>query len=96
MEVYLGKIYMPIVFGDAAPSVPSFIGSKVIFSWISKLCALCRSHFLTHFFGMLYDFGDAAPSVDNSLWHWRRSLRHPFVWGGGGGGGSLSILRTKG
>ena len=31
MEVYLGKIYTPIVFGDAAPSVPSFIGSKVIF-----------------------------------------------------------------
>ena len=35
MEVYLGKIYMPIVFGDAAPSVapsvPSFIGSKVIY-----------------------------------------------------------------
>ena len=33
MEVYLGKIYTPIVFGDAAPSVPSFIGSKVIFWW---------------------------------------------------------------
>ena len=33
MEVYLGKFYTPIVFGDAAPSVPSFIGSKVIFWW---------------------------------------------------------------
>ena len=31
MEVYLGNIYTSIVFGDAAPSVPSFIGSKVIF-----------------------------------------------------------------
>ena len=29
MEVYLSKLYMPIVFGDAALSVPSFIGSKV-------------------------------------------------------------------
>ena len=35
MEVYLGKIYTLIVFGDAAPSVPSFIGSKVIFWWKS-------------------------------------------------------------
>ena len=33
-----------------------------------------------------YDFGDnAAPSVDNSPGHWRRSLRHPFVRGKGGG-----------
>ena len=35
VAVYLGKIYTPIVFGDAAPSVPSFIGSKVIFWWKS-------------------------------------------------------------
>ena len=33
MEVYRGKIYTPIVFGDAAPSVSSFIGSEVIFWW---------------------------------------------------------------
>ena len=33
MEVYRGKIYTPIVFGGAAPSVLSFIGSKVIFWW---------------------------------------------------------------
>ena len=39
MEVYLDKIYTPIVFGDAAPNVPSFIGSKVIF-WFTFLCAL--------------------------------------------------------
>ena len=36
MEVYLGKIYTLVVFGDAAPSVQSFIGSKVIFWW--KFC----------------------------------------------------------
>ena len=36
-----------------------------------------------------YDFGDAAPSVDNSPGHWRRSLRHPFVRGKGGGGGGV-------
>ena len=52
MEVYLGKIYTPIVFGDAAPSVPSFIGSKVIL--VEILCALCRPHFLTDFFQILY------------------------------------------
>ena len=33
-----------------------------------------------------YDFGDAAPSVDNNPGHWRRSLRHSFVGGGGGRG----------
>ena len=33
MDVYLSKIYTLIVFGDAAPSVPSLIGSKVIFKW---------------------------------------------------------------
>ena len=37
----------------------------------------------------LYDFGDAAPSVDSSPGHWRRSLRHPFVRGKGGGGGEV-------
>ena len=35
----ISQIYTPIVFGDAAPSVPSFIGSKVIF-WLTFLCAL--------------------------------------------------------
>ena len=37
-DVHRSQIYTPIVFGDAAPSVPSFIGSKVIF-WFT-LCAL--------------------------------------------------------
>ena len=35
MKVYLDKIYTPVVLGDAAPSVSSFIGSKVIFWWKS-------------------------------------------------------------
>ena len=43
----------------------------------------------------MYDFGDAAPSVDNSPGHWQRSLPHPFVQGNGGGVG-LSLLRIKG
>ena len=34
----------------------------------------------------MYDFVDAAPSVDNSPGHWQLSLRHPFVRGKGGGG----------
>ena len=29
-KVYLSQLYPPGVFGGAAPSVPSFIGSKVI------------------------------------------------------------------
>ena len=32
----------------------------------------------------MYDFGDAAPSVDNNPGHWQRSLPHPFVQGNGG------------
>ena len=35
-EIFTGV--SPIVFGNAAPSVPSFIGSKVIF-WFTFLCA---------------------------------------------------------
>ena len=31
----------------------------------------------------MYDFGDAAPSFDNSPGHWQRSLPHPFVQGNG-------------
>ena len=54
MEVYLGKIYTPIVFGDAAPSVPSFIGSKVIFWWnlVCALQATFRDRFLSNFVQM--------------------------------------------
>lgn len=29
MELHLGSIYMPNIFVGAAPSVPSFLGSKV-------------------------------------------------------------------
>ena len=52
-DVYHSQIYTPIVFGDAAPSVPSFIGSKVIF-WFTFLCALQQLHFSTDFFQILY------------------------------------------
>ena len=48
-DVHRSHFYTPIVFGDAAPSVPYFIGSKVIF-WFTFLCAL----FLTDFFHILY------------------------------------------
>ena len=97
MEVYLGKIYTPIVFGDAAPSVPSFIGSKVIFWWkcvrsaghiswrISfKFCTdVHRSQIYTPIV-----FGDAAPSVPsfigwNVIFWWKcvRSAGHTFLDG---------------
>ena len=52
MEVYLGKIYMPLVFGNAVPSVPSFIRSKVIFlveSWCSGLQATFLDGSLSNF-----------------------------------------------
>ena len=52
MEGYLGKIYTPIVFGDAAPGVPSFIGSKVIFWWKSYMCTL-QATFLDRFLSNL-------------------------------------------
>ena len=38
-DVHHSQIYTSVVFGDAAPNVPSFIGSKVIF-WFTFLCAL--------------------------------------------------------
>ena len=38
-DVHHRQIYTPVVFGNAAPSVPSFIGSKVIF-WLTFLCVL--------------------------------------------------------
>ena len=49
MEVYLAKIYSSLVFGNAAPSVPSFIGSKVIFRWKSFV----RSEPKSHIFGRI-------------------------------------------
>ena len=75
MEVYLGKIYTPIVFGNAAPSVPSFIGSNVT---LLEMCALCRPHFLNDFFQIFTDvhhsqiytpivFGDTAHSVPSFI-----------------------------
>ena len=67
------QIYTPTVFRDAAPSVPSFIGSKVIFWW--KSCVRSAGHIswrislkvctdVLH--SQIYTpivFGDAAPSV---------------------------------
>ena len=38
MEVHHGKIYTPIFCGNAATSVPSFIGSKSYFG--GNVCAL--------------------------------------------------------
>ena len=38
IEVYLSQIYVSIVFGEAAPSVPSFIGSRYLVDIL--VCAL--------------------------------------------------------
>ena len=77
MEVYRGKLYTPIVFGDAAPSVSSFIGSKVIFWW--KYCVRSAGHiswWISFTFStdvhhsQIYTpivFGDAAPSVPSFI-----------------------------
>ena len=71
------QIYTPTVFRDAAPSVPSFIGSKVIFWWKScvrsaghiswrislKVCTDVRhSQICTPIV-----FGDAAPGVPSFI-----------------------------
>ena len=67
MEVYLGKVYTSIVFGNAAPSVPSFIGSKVIFL-VEILCALCRPHFLTDFFQNFHRCASQSNLHTYSFW----------------------------
>ena len=73
MGLYLAKIYTSIVFGDAAPSVPSFIGLKVIFwlvsgmrsaghiSWFSFLQILYGGASWSNIHS--YCFGDAVLSV---------------------------------
>ena len=78
MEVYRDKIYTPIVFGDAAPSVSSFIGSKVIF-WFKSCVRSNRLHFSTDFFQIFVHrcimviiytpivFGNAALSVPSFI-----------------------------
>ena len=74
-KVYLGIIYKPIDFGDAAFSVPSFIGSKVIYmsfmrsnchiSWrISFKC--CMEVCLSTIYTSLV-FGDAATCVPSVI-----------------------------
>ena len=93
MEVSLDKIYTPIVLGDAAPSVSSFIGSKVIFWW--KSCVHAAGHiswwisfkFCTDVHhSQIYTslvFGDAAPSVPSFIGSkvifWFTFLSN-FVW----------------
>ena len=77
MEVYLGKIYTPIVFGDAAPSVASFIRSKVIFWWKSCVRSVGHISWLISFkfftdvhHSQIYTplvFGDAALSVPSFI-----------------------------
>ena len=37
LKMYLGIIYKSIYFGDAAPSVPSFKGSKGYVLWVSSV-----------------------------------------------------------
>ena len=77
MEVYLGKIYTPIVFSDVAPSVPFFYRVKGL---VKILCALYRPHFLMDFFQFFFFtdvhysqiyrpivFGDAAPGVPSFI-----------------------------
>ena len=51
-DVHHSQIYTPIGFGDAAPSVPSYGVKGHI--WVEMLCALCRPHFLTDLFQILY------------------------------------------
>ena len=77
MEVYHSKLYKPLVFGDAAPSVPSFIGSKVIFWWKSCVCSAGHISWWISFkfctdahHSQIYTpvaFGDAAPSVPSFI-----------------------------
>ena len=71
-DVHHSQIYTPIGFGDAAPSVPSFIGSKVIFWWKCVHSAGHISWQITFKFctdvhhSQIYTpivFGYAAPSV---------------------------------
>ena len=77
MEVYLGIIYIPIPFGDAAPSVLSSIGRKAIFLWMVCVCSLCHISQGTLFrfrmkvyLGIIYkpmDFGDAASIIPSYI-----------------------------
>ena len=77
MGVYLGVIYTPIVFGGAAPNVPSLIGSKVIFRAQhcvrSNSCISWRISFkfcVRMYLGLFYTpfvFGGAAPYVPSFI-----------------------------
>ena len=81
MKVYLSQLYPPRLFGGAAPSVPSFIGSKVILVDIlvshscarSKRCISLRISLkfcMVMYHDKLYPpmfFGVAAPSVPSFI-----------------------------
>ena len=70
MEVYHGKIYMPIVFGNAAPG-QCFVFCRVEGHILVEMCALCRPHFLTDLHhSQIYTpivCGDAALSVPSFI-----------------------------
>ena len=66
IEVHHSKIYTPIVLSNAAPSIPSFIGSKVIFWWMS--CVALQATFLEGFNFFLY--GGALESNLHSYCFW--------------------------
>ena len=58
VKVYLGIIYTRIVYFGATPSVPSFIGSNVIFASLSVvtfLCVLQQLHLWMDFFQIWYE-----------------------------------------
>ena len=63
MVMYLGNIYPPRVFRYAAPSDPSFIGSKVILVTCSGVCSSsCISSQISPKIGMfMYRFGIIYP-----------------------------------
>ena len=74
MEVYLGKIYKPIVFGDAAPSVQSFMsyfGGNLVCTLQSTFLDGFLLFFLTDVHhSQIYTsllFGDAVPSVPSFI-----------------------------
>ena len=77
MVMYHDKLYPPMFFGVAAPSVPSFIGSKVSFGWhfcvrlLNRICLRISLKFCMRvYLNQLYPcrvFGGAAPSVPSFI-----------------------------
>ena len=65
----MGQSRRLLCLGVAAPSVPTVIGSKVTFGWVSKLCALYRPHLLTDFVQMSYG-GVSWENLDAQCFWW--------------------------